>query len=189
MININLLPYRAEQQKSGQVRFGFHVVIVVLVAALVLAALHWHFNSKISEQRDKNQKLEQAIFSLTLKNKAMKDLKVKTADLIQRLQVIESLQARRHQVVDVLAHWPGQLPDGIYLLQFQREGHVLTLDGLAENHQQVSGLMRRMEALPSYQNIRLKQVETKKGKQQSGLEHFSIQADLVLSPRVERRKS
>lgn len=186
MISINLLPYRAEQKKSGQLRFLIQVVLVVVIAAVVLGGLHWYYNGKISDQRAQNQQLEQAIFSLTLKNKTMKDLKIQAAELLQRLAVIESLQKQRHQVVAVLSHWPVQLPDGIYLLELKREGNVLTLDGLAESHQQVSDLMRQMEGLPNYQQVRLQQVQTNTDKKQAGFKHFSIKADLVLPAPIKR---
>lgn len=181
MININLLPYRQNQKRQAQKAFGIALLAVIVAVAAILGGSYAYIEQRIQSQGVQNQTIELAIVSLNVKSKSFKEIQAQKKAIIERLQLIETLQAKRTQVLDMLSHWPSQLPDGVHFALMKREGDRFVIKGWSENHQQVSELMRKMEALPLYRSIGLAQVNASQEKAHQGLQQFLISAQIVLA--------
>lgn len=179
MIQINLLPYREKLQKAAQARLLVQMLVVAIVAALIVGAFHWRVSSEINAQKIKNQQVEQAILALNLETNKFKAIKQERQDILMRLKVIESLKLSRDRVVRILQHWPAHLPEGIHLTVLKHEKGKILFEGLAESHQQVSELMRRLDALPQYQHVVLQHVQSNQDKKSTGLKRFILVADVI----------
>jgi type IV pilus assembly protein PilN len=145
MAKINLLPWRQarreERQKAFYALLGGSAVLGLLVAFAVVS----FFGSKIDNQAGRNRYLEQEIKSLEVKIKEIATLEKERADLLQRKQVIEELQASRSQMVHLFDELVRTIPDGVRLQSIKQVGQQLTLDGKAQSNARVSSYMRALQ--------------------------------------------
>ena len=142
---INLLPWREERRKQQQQEF-----IVMLVAAAVIGGLlFWLWqgsvDQQIADQRARNSHIEAKTAELDDKIKEIKALKKRRAELVARMEVIQSLQGNRPSIVYVFDQLVKTLPDGVYYDEIKRRGSSFTIKGLAESNNRISRLMRNLD--------------------------------------------
>ena len=102
----------------------------------------------IEHQAEKNRFLKSEIATLDKQIAEIKKLKEQTEALLQRKQVIESLQVNRSETVHLFNELARQLPSGIYLKSIKQEGQKITLTGYAQSNARVSTLMRNLDDSP-----------------------------------------
>jgi type IV pilus assembly protein PilN len=73
-------------------------------------------------------------------------LKEKTKDLLDRKDVVESLQNNRGEAVHMFDELMRRLPDGLYLKSVRQTGDVVAISGYAQSSARVSTFMRELEA-------------------------------------------
>lgn len=146
MTNINLLPWRDELRAQKQK--DFYTVLVVLIVASLLGIFAWInlVNKQISDQESRNRLIKKEISRLEIKVAEIKNLKKQRAELLDRMEVIQSLQGNRPVIVRVFDDLVRQVPDGVYFNNMQRKSSELIFDGISESNNRVSSLMRRLEA-------------------------------------------
>ncbi len=148
MIRINLLPHREERRKALRQQF---YALSALVAALALFI--WFVGYSLIEamsehQAEKNRFLKGEIAVLDKQIEEIKKLREQTESLLQRKQVIESLQANRTETVHLFNELARQLPAGVYLKSIKQEGQKITLVGYAQSNARVSTLMHNLDESP-----------------------------------------
>ncbi|MGL1465775.1 PilN domain-containing protein, partial [Vibrio parahaemolyticus] len=67
-------------------------------------------------------------------------------------------QGRRPGVVHVFDELVRVVPDGVYFKSLDRKGDVFTIHGVAETKNEVSNLMRNLDASPWFQSPQLSNV-------------------------------
>jgi len=160
MARINLLPWRAERRKQRQKDF-----MTLLAAALfggiavVLAASTW-VDGQIEGQQARNAFLEAEIKRVDEQIKTIADLEERKANLLQRKQVIETLQADRSQNVRLFEELVRTIPDGVRLVSIKQNGQELTLNGKTQSNARVSSYMRNLEASGLISNPQLGVIRT-----------------------------
>lgn len=148
MIRINLLPHREERRKALRQQF---YALSALVAALALFI--WFVGYSLIEamsehQAEKNRFLKGEIAVLDKQIEEIKKLREQTESLLQRKQVIESLQANRTETVHLFNELARQLPAGVYLKSIKQEDQKITLVGYAQSNARVSTLMHNLDESP-----------------------------------------
>ena len=84
-------------------------------------------------------------------------------ELLSRMEVIQSLQARRPQIVHLFDEIVRTVPEGIYLTGVKQSGKSLTINGVAESNGRVSAYMRNIDASDWMSTPKLTVIETRKG--------------------------
>ncbi len=104
-----------------------------------------YYDSLITNQNDRNSLLQREIAELEVKIQEIETLEKERADLLQRKQVIEELQASRSQMVHLFDELVRTIPDGVKLSSIRQEGQQLTLSGTAQSNARVSSYMRALQ--------------------------------------------
>jgi len=160
MARINLLPWRAERRKQRQKDFMTLLAAAVFGGvAVVLGASAW-MDGQIEGQQARNAFLEAEVKRVDEQIKAIADLEARKANLLQRKQVIETLQADRSQNVRLFEELVRTIPDGVRLVSIKQNGQELTLGGKTQSNARVSSYMRNLEASGLITNPQLGVIRT-----------------------------
>jgi type IV pilus assembly protein PilN len=159
MAHINLLPWRDQLRKERQKRFFVTLAIAAVVAGLAVGGVHLHVQTLIDFQAARNSRLQQEIAAADQKIKEIEQLEKRKADLIARMQIIESLQASRPEAVHVFDELVQTIPDGVHLSSFTYKGKAIALAGQAQSNARVSTYMRNLDGSPWFGDPRLLQIQ------------------------------
>ena len=188
MPSINLRPWREELRAEKQRNF-ITSLIVVLVVAVVLVFLWQDFvSSEIEKQKSRNNYLSSSMAELDKKIKEIKDLKSEKQELLDRMKVIQDLQGTRPVIVRVMDEMVRTLPDGLYYESMERKGDDISITGLAESNNRISGLMRNFETSVWFANPNLKDVSAIKGGEAT-LNSFDLSVKQVTPELTQEQES
>lgn len=148
MIRINLLPHREERRKALRQQFYALSALVATLALFIWFVGYSLIEAMSEHQAEKNRFLKSEIAVLDKQIEEIKKLKEQTESLLQRKQVIESLQANRTETVHLFNELARQLPAGVYLKSIKQEGQKITLVGYAQSNARVSTLMHNLDESP-----------------------------------------
>lgn len=163
MANINLLPWREEQRKELTQQFLIVMGVCAAFTAMVIFGVHIFISNQIDYQVDRNSFLKNEITRLDKELKQIADLENTKEKLLSRMEVIQSLQQRRPQIVHLFDELVRTLPEGIYLNTITQSGKKLTITGVAESNGRVSAYMRNIDASDWMETPKLKVIKTKDG--------------------------
>ena len=144
MIRINLLPHRELARAARRRQFNAMLAVAVAAGVLVVVLGHFVIDARQSAQEARNQFLEQEIAKLDVQIGEIKKIREQTQALLERKQVVETLQANRTEVVHLVDQMIRLLPDGLYLKSFRQAGDVVTISGYTQSSARVSTLMRSL---------------------------------------------
>ena len=125
--------------------------------------VHITFNNQIDHQKHRNKMLQDEIAQLDKALKQIETLEETKEQLLSRMDVIQSLQQRRPQIVHLFDDFVRTVPEGIYLTTIKQSGEQLIIKGVAESNGRVSAYMRNIDTSDWMSTPRLKVIETKKG--------------------------
>ena len=163
MANINLLPWREEQRKELTQQFIIVMGVCAAFTAMIIFGVHIFISNQIDYQVDRNNFLKNEITRLDKELKQIADLENTKEKLLSRMEVIQSLQQRRPQIVHLFDELVRTLPEGIYLNSIAQKGNKLTITGVAESNGRVSAYMRNIDASDWMETPKLKVIKTKDG--------------------------
>jgi type IV pilus assembly protein PilN len=163
MAHINLLPWREELRQEQTRRFTTITVLSMVLTGAIIFLVHATFNNQIDHQKFRNKMLKDEITRLDESLKQIATLEETKEQLLARMDVIQSLQQRRPQIVHLFDDFVRTVPEGIYLTNIKQEGERLTIEGVAESNGRVSAYMRNIDASEWMSTPKLKVIETKKG--------------------------
>jgi type IV pilus assembly protein PilN len=159
-IRINLLPHR-QLRKARQQRW--FAVLAAIVAGLALAAVgggQVYLSNVKSGQDARNAFLKDELAKLDKKIAEIAQLREKTKDLLDRKDVVESLQNNRGEAVHMFDELMRRLPDGLYLKGVKQTGDVVAISGYAQSSARVSTYMRELEATALFEEPVLVEVKS-----------------------------
>lgn len=159
MIRINLLPHR-ELARAAR-RRQFNMLLGIAVAAGVVAVILGHslIAAQQSSQDARNVYLDQEIAKLDVQIGEIKKIREQTQALLERKQVVETLQSNRTEVVHLFDQMIRLLPEGLYLKSFKQAGDVVTLSGYTQSSARVSTLMRNLDGSPWFESTSLVEIK------------------------------
>lgn len=177
MAKINLLPWREELRKQRLQEFA--IVLGMVVVAAVIAAFLWKLSAEnaVDDQMRRNTFIEQQIALMEENIKEIDELQRRRDGLIERMNVIQSLQGNRPVIVHVFDQLVSTLPDGVYYTSVTQKGERFEIAGVAESNNRVSNLMRSLDGSPWLKNPQLIKVAAR-GEQFD----FSLSVDLDPNP-------
>jgi len=163
MAHINLLPWREEQRQEQTRQFATITILSLALTAAILFVIHVTFGNQIDHQKYRNKILQDEITRLDASLKQIAALEETKEQLLARMDVIQSLQQQRPQIVHLFDDFVRTVPEGIYLTQIKQQGEQLTIKGVAESNGRVSAYMRNIDTSEWMATPKLKVIETRKG--------------------------
>ncbi|MEL0068490.1 MAG: PilN domain-containing protein, partial [Gammaproteobacteria bacterium] len=73
------------------------------------------------------------------------ELEKQKQELLNRMQIVQSLQQRRPLVVRLFDELVRQIPSGVHLTKLDRKGANLSFKGISESTPRISAFMRNIE--------------------------------------------
>lgn len=160
MPSINLLPWRQALRQRRKKEFFIGLAAAVTLAALVALLAHLTVSSMIDAQHRRNDLLKAEIAELDQAIEQIVALEEQRARMIARMQVIETLQTSRPEVVKLFDEMVATLPEGVYLTSVKQSGRKLEFNGVAQSSTRVSALMRNIDSSETLAAPDLKVIQT-----------------------------
>jgi type IV pilus assembly protein PilN len=114
----------------------------------------------IDAQNRRNELLKAEIAELDKAIEQILALEEQKDRMIARMEVIDTLQASRPEVVKLFDQIVSTLPEGVYLTAVKQSGKKLEFNGVAQSSTRVSAFMRNIDAAESLSSPELKVIET-----------------------------
>ena len=163
MPRINLLPWREGQRRERKLHFLVALGIATVVACVFTFVAYLMFNSMISGQQRRNELLRTEIKHLDKQIEEINSLESSKQKFIARMEIIETLQRSRPEIVHVFDEIVRTLPDGTYLTAVKQNDRKLKFDGVAQSSTRVSAFMRNIDSSEWLKNPELEVVDSKSG--------------------------
>jgi len=162
MAQINLLPWREELRKEQTRQFVTLLIISIILTLAIIALIHVNMNRLISHQDKRNKILDQEIVRLDVELLKIKDLEETKEKLLSRMEIIQSLQQKRPQIVHLFDELVKTIPEGLHINNIKQRGNNVTITGLAESNGRVSAYMRNIDASEWMTSPKLKVIQSKR---------------------------
>lgn len=175
MARINLLPWRETRRREQQKEFFTLMGLAAAICIGVVLLTHFEINGRIDHQERRNQFVTNEIKILDDKIKEIKKLDSTRQALIERMEVIQNLQATRPGIVHLFDELVNTLPEGVHLTSLKQSEGGLDIAGRAESNARVSSYMRNIEDSEWIANPSLGIIETKET-ELSRVSNFSLSA-------------
>ena len=146
MPRINLLPWREAERKRTRQEFYLSLGAAVATAALVTLLGRWQMNSAIAHQQERNQILSEEIAQLDKQIQEILGLENQKRKLLARMEIIETLQRSRPEIVHIFDEVVRVLPEGVYLTYLKQSGTRFEIRGVAQSSTRVSAFRRNIDA-------------------------------------------
>jgi len=163
MAHINLLPWREEQRQEQTRQFATVTVLSMALTSAIIFVVHVTFNNQIDHQIYRNQIIQDEITRLDESLKQIQALEQTKEELLARMDIIQSLQQQRPQIVHLFDDFVRTVPEGIFLTNIKQDANQLTIKGVAESNGRVSAYMRNIDSSEWLGTPKLKVIETRKG--------------------------
>ncbi len=161
MIYINLLPWRERRRAERRKKFYSMAAVAALVGVGLVFAGYTYMNMLIEHQQSRNQTLQAEIRVLDRQIARIQELDRQRQAVIDRIEVIQTLQASRPEAVHLFDQLVRTLPEGTYFRELRQEGERIRLVGRAESNARISALMRRVDSSPWLKDSTLQIIETR----------------------------
>jgi type IV pilus assembly protein PilN len=160
MPRINLLPWREAERKRKRQEFFLSLGAAAATAGLVILLGQWQMSAAIRHQQDRNGYLDREIAGLDKQIEEINGLDAQKQRLLARMEIIETLQRSRPEIVHVFDELVRVLPEGVYLTYLRQSGQRFELRGVAQSSTRVSSFMRNIDSSQWLADPTLKIVET-----------------------------
>lgn len=146
MPRINLLPWREAERKRKRQEFFLSIGAAFATAALVILLGRWQMSAAIEHQNERNQIISDEITELDKQIQEILGLERQKERLLARMEIIETLQRSRPEIVHVFDELVRILPEGVYLTYLKQSGTRFEIRGVAQSSTRVSAFMRNIDA-------------------------------------------
>jgi type IV pilus assembly protein PilN len=177
MPSINLLPWRETERKRKRQEFFLSLGAALATAALVCLVGNWQMSSAIEHQARRNQLLTDEIALLDKQIEEINGLDAQKQRLLARMDIIETLQRSRPEIVHIFDDVVRVLPEGVYLTYLKQTGKRFELRGIAQSSTRVSTFMRNIDASEWLADPSLQIVQTRGADKAGGGSEFTLFAN------------
>ena len=160
MPSINLLPWRQALRQRRRKEFLVGIVAAVALSVVIALLANFAVSSMIDAQKRRNDLLKAEIAELDKAIEQILSLEQRRDRMIARMQVIDTLQSSRPEVVKLFDQMVSTLPEGLYLTSVKQTGKKLEFIGVAQSSTRVSAFMRNIDASESLTAPELKVIQT-----------------------------
>ncbi|MCK5897323.1 MAG: PilN domain-containing protein [Cocleimonas sp.] len=180
MSGLNLLPWREEARKKSQQTFIMSVAATVAVGALSVFGTYSYYEGEINYQNERNTYIKNETKRLEKSIKALKKLDATKKALMERIEIIESLQFARPGIVHLFDEMVNALPKGLFLTKLEQSDGTVKIEGKAESNTRVSSYMKRLNASPWLKSSDLHKISIDNTKDKNRLRRFKLNVTQVI---------
>jgi type IV pilus assembly protein PilN len=156
------LPWRQALRQRRRKEFLIGLGAALGLAVIVTLLAHLTVSSMIDAQKRRSELLNAEIAELDKSIEQILALEEQKARMIARMEVIDTLQASRPEVVKLFDQMVSTLPEGVYLTSVKQSGRKLEFNGVAQSSTRVSAFMRNIDASEVLSAPELKVIQTGK---------------------------
>ena len=179
MANIDLRPWREERREARQKQFLMVLMLVAVCAGAAGFSWNQAAQGKVDFQTTRNTYLDNKIKELDGKIKEIEGLRQQREALVERMNVISSLQGDRQIIVHVFEELVGATPDGVYFKSLSRKGTLIEIKGFADKKLAISDFLRNLDQSDWFNSTFLQDVEAvKEGNEVVG-NNFSLKVTVT----------
>lgn len=160
MSQINLLPWREERRKEQTNQFVSMLSLALMFTAALMLLIHMSMSRMIDHQNGRNDVLKNEIKRLDSELEKIKDLEDTKEKLLSRMEIIQSLQQKRPQIVHLFDEVVRTIPEGLHITEIRQSGESVTVNGIAESNGRVSAYMRNIDNSDWMTKPKLSVIET-----------------------------
>jgi type IV pilus assembly protein PilN len=185
MAGLNLLPWREKEREQKKKQFFSLLGFAAVFAAACIFLAHLYVQSLVEYQNQRNHLLETEIAQLDKQIEEIKKLDATRQALLDRMQIIDTLQSTRPAIVHLFDEIVGSLPKGMYLQHLKQDGTTVKLEGKAESYARVSSFMNRLDASHWLKSSNLNIISTDQKAEDTGqlvLRDFKLDVTQLLKP-------
>jgi type IV pilus assembly protein PilN len=161
MPRINLLPWREAERRRKRQEFYLSLGAAFATAALVTLLGQWQMSAAMKHQQNRNDLLAAEIAQLDKQIEEINGLDAQKQRLLARMEIIETLQRSRPEIVHVFDEIVRVMPEGVYLTYLKQTGTRFEMRGVAQSSTRVSSFMRNIDASEWLSDPTLQIVETR----------------------------
>jgi type IV pilus assembly protein PilN len=181
MTRINLLPWREARRAYRQRELIGILAGAALIAAGIVFMVQIEIGHRIEFQQERNNYLRGEIARLKKAAEELQELQKTRNKLVERLTVIQQLQASRPGMVRMLDGLVRLIPQDIYLTGFKTASTQVTLNGIARSDNIISEFMRAIRDSGLFGEPSLQIIETR-GVNNVQARVFELLVPLKLTP-------
>ena len=181
MAKINLRPWRAELRKQKQNEYLAVLGLVFAAAIVVWWLVAGFYQASIDSQLARNNYLEIQSKAMDAKIEQIQKLREQREQLLERMKLIQDLQGNRPVIVRVFDEMTRVMPEEAYLEKIVVKGNQFSISGRASSNEQISQLMRNMDASDWFDEPNLIGMKANKG----GYNDFEMTVLQKISESVE----
>ena len=145
MVNLNLLPWRAQQRKHQQQKFIILLSGVLGLCVALLFSVHLFISQMTAAQQVRNDYLHQQMNHINAMIKEIETLDQTRDALVERMDVIQTLQQARPSIVHLFDEIAHTVPSNLHLVELKQDGKNIDLTGMAESNASISTYMLNIE--------------------------------------------
>jgi len=170
MIKVNLLPEQARRKtakkKRAKVKFEFPLAWIlgglatIIAVCIGLAIVHLSLQKKVKAIESEIAMVESQIASLKIDIGKVDQAKRVKNQLIQKLEVIDSLKRQQSGPVRLLDELAACIPPKLWLQEMTEDGASIQVKGNAMEDTSISQFMNNMNKNAYFTNVELSAAET-----------------------------
>lgn len=187
MAGLNLLPWREEAREESRKQFMMLAISSVAFGVLTVFGGYSWMQGNISYQESRNARIKTEIKQLDKKIAEIKKLDATRKALLDRIEIIDTLQSTRPSIVHLFDEMVKSLPRGLYLTQLKQKGTTIELVGKAESNARVSSYMDRLDASAWLSSSSLSILSKDKKRGDVRLRRFKLKVTQLLKPQTKNR--
>ena len=143
LIQLNMLPYREEQDKQKKAQFTRLMVFSALVGVGLLVLTYVSLSGMILNQESRNQQLTDGLAQLDIQIKEVETLEAEKRDFLARKAKVEELENKRFEAARMIDSLNTVAPEGVYLTGIKaKDVSTYTLSGKATSDSKIADFMR-----------------------------------------------
>ena len=158
MIKINLMPWREEEYERQKKQFYLLLGLVFLCAVFLAGFFHLYYQQRLSSQHIRNQYLAKEWSFYEVQIRDFKQLKREQQVLLERMNLIQALQAERLISVALFSEFVKLIPNGVYIESIARAGNAVMITGRAKHYEDIAELIRNFERSRFFTETHLKKI-------------------------------
>ena len=160
MPRINLLPWRDELRQKRKKEFLLAIVAAILVGGALTFGTKLYYQGLIANQEDRNDMLRAEIRELDKQIEEIEGFEALRDQLLERMAIIEELQALRPEVVHLMDELVDIMPSGVHLTEVTQQTRNVEVIGISQSNGRVSAMMRNVELSQWLRDAWVPRIET-----------------------------
>lgn len=155
---INLRDWREDKRKKKTKRYAEINVYSFLILFFVMGVLSFVESQKIGKQENINNYLKSEMRLLDDDLRRIGQLEKTMKQIIERMEIINSLQSNRSDLVHILDEIAAITPKEIKLTSLKRENGYIKLEGISVSQLNISEYLKNLGQSDNFKTPRLERV-------------------------------